>query len=134
MANDRQRLASLHGVGSVANTLIPKLAGASDALGVHDLLLAMGRAEFNLGSNADLQPETPDDPLAFVRFKDQGLVTTTLLIDNRSPLVLSRSHLALAAGREYQDQLFAVALASLLAAQCHFRNQKGFADLMAALG
>src|SRR5690242_3135863 len=53
MAQDRKRLASLHGVGSVANTLIPKHATAVEDLGIHDLLLAVGRAEFNLGSNPD---------------------------------------------------------------------------------
>ncbi len=67
------------------------------------------------------------DPFLFVRLKDRGIIETTVLTDNLSPL-------ALRFGLQKQDQFFSKGLVTLMAAQPHFRKQRGFGDIAHALG
>ena len=76
---------------------------------------------------ANLREAIRHDPHLFSRFKDRGLVETTILPDAHSPL-------ARRFGLAHQDQCMALALASLKAAQVHFPRQRGLADIVHALG
>lgn len=67
------------------------------------------------------------DPLFPVGLKDKGLLECTVEVDNLSAIV--RRY-----GRPFQDQLVAMALASLMAGIWHFPNQRGPADVARALG
>ena len=76
---------------------------------------------------ANLREGIREDPAIFVRYKDAGLVETTILPDALSPL-------ARRFGLAHQDACLAMALATILAAQIHFPRQRGFADIVHGLG